>query len=82
MSPKHLLGTADLVARWIYTRQGVHKLTRCVDFPEPWGVVNQGRTKLWLLEDIKVFEQQHPEVLNEGHKHQKVVGYYLAVSGR
>jgi hypothetical protein len=29
-----------------------------------------------------MFEQMHPEVLDEGHKNQRVVGYYFAVSGR
>ena len=75
MALLQLLGTADLVARWVYTRQGVHKLTRCVDFPEPWGIFNQGRTKLWRLKEVEMFEQSHPEVLDEGHKKQKVVGY-------
>jgi hypothetical protein len=46
------------------------------------GVVNQGRTKLWRLEDVEMSEQLHPEVLDEGHKHQKVVGYYLTFGGR
>jgi hypothetical protein len=77
-----LLGTGDLVARWVYTRQGIHKLSRRDDFPSPWGIVNQGRTKLWRLEDIEMFEQTHPEVRNESYKQQKIVGYYLAVVGR
>ena len=77
-----LLGTTDLVARWVYTKQGVHKLMRRVDFPAPWGIVNQGRTKLWRLEDVELFEQSHPEVCNDSYKRQKIIGYYLAVTGR
>jgi hypothetical protein len=74
-----LLGIADLVAHWVYTRQRVHKLLRRDDFPSPWGIVNQGRTKLWRLEDIEMFEKLHPEVRNESHKKQRMVGYHLAV---
>jgi hypothetical protein len=78
MTPQHLLGMADLVARWVYTKQGVHKLTRRPDFPTPWGVFNLGRTKLWRLEDVESYETLHPEVLDESFKRQKMIGYYLA----
>ena len=33
-----LAGIADLMARWGYTRQGVHKLTKLPDFPAPIAV--------------------------------------------
>lgn len=72
-----LLSIPDLVARWPYTRQGVHKLTRNADFPAPVCTVSQGRVKLWELADIEAYEATHQEVHNEHHKMSKVYGYYL-----
>jgi hypothetical protein len=78
MTPQALLGMADIVARWVYSKQGVHKLARRPDFPAPWGVFNLGRTKLWRLEDVESYETLHPEVRDESFKRQKMIGYYLA----
>jgi hypothetical protein len=77
-----LLGMADIVDRWVYTKQGVHKLARLESFPRPWATVNLGRTKLWRLEDIESFERANPVVLSEDLKTQKRIGYYLAKFGR
>jgi hypothetical protein len=73
---------ADLVKRWIYTRQGVHKLTRSAGFPEPEIVA--GRTKLWYAADIAVYEAAHPEVTSEDAKHNKVkrAGYAARMGKR
>jgi hypothetical protein len=71
-------GIADLVVRWNYTRQGVHKLAHLPDFPEPHAIINRGRTKIWLLSDLEQFEANHPEVTSETAKQSKIVGYYLA----
>lgn len=73
-------GIADIVARWVYTRQGVHQMTKQPDFPAPAFTINEGRTKVWLLADIKTFEKAHPEVTDEGAKLAKVAGYRRAIS--
>lgn len=77
-----LLGMADIVDRWVYSKQGVHKLARLKSFPSPWAAVNLGRTKLWRLEDIEAFEKLNPVVLSDSQKRQKMIGYYLAKHGR
>lgn len=73
-----ILGVADLVDRWTYTRQGVHKLIRSSDFPPPSLVINCGRTKAWRLADIEAYEAAHPETRHETLKQSKIIGYYLA----
>ncbi len=72
-------GTADIVERWVYTRQGIHKLIRTPDFPAPVFTINKGRTKVWLLADIAAFEKTHPEVSEAGAKDRKLAGYRRAV---
>jgi len=74
-----LLSIADLVARWPYTRQGVHKLARNADFPAPVCTVSQGRVKLWELADIEAYEATHAEVQSEHFKQSKIYGFYKAV---
>ena len=69
---------ADLQARWIYTRQGVHKLTRSKGFPAPAFTVSLGRVRLWSRFDIEAFERGHPEVFDEGRKQAKIKRHYLA----
>lgn len=73
-----LLGIADLVDRWVYSRQGVHKLVRSADFPNPALAINRGRTKAWRLSDIEAYEQGRPELRDEVMKVRKQVGYYIA----
>ncbi len=68
----------DLQARWIYTRQGVHKLARSKGFPAPALTVSLGRVRLWSRFDIEAFERAHPEVLDEGRKQAKIMRNYLA----
>lgn len=72
------VGIADLEERWGYTRQGVHKLAARTDFPAPFAVVNQGRTRVWRLADIRAYERDRPELGDEAAKLQKQVGFYLA----
>lgn len=67
-----LVGIADLVDRWVYTRQGLHKLITSGGFPPPIAAINRGRTKIWKLADIAHYERLHPEVLSEGLKRDKV----------
>ena len=59
------LGAADIVKRWCYSKQGVHNLIRDTEtFPKPYGAINNGRNKFWLLDDILEYEQKHPEVID------------------
>ena len=73
------LGFADLVQRWVYTRQGVHRLSRSSDFPAPTFTINQGRTKVWRRGDIEAYERKHPELTDADIKRDKVLGYARAV---
>ena len=62
---QRLVGIGDLArpgGRWIYSRQGVHLLTRTRDFPEPVAAINQGRTLVWYLDEIVLYERAHPEL--------------------
>lgn len=77
-TPLALLGIADLAARWSYTRQGVHQLAVRPGFPAPVAAVNDGRTRVWLLADVEVFEQGRPELGDEVAKRRKQRGYYQA----
>lgn len=74
-----LLGVSDLVKRWCYTRQGIHGLAKRDDFPKPFGTIDAGRMKIWLLSDIVTYEKRHPEVLDERKKEHKVKGYFLTL---
>jgi hypothetical protein len=78
-TPMKYVGVGDLVARWVYSRQGVHKLSRSTSFPAPCFTVNRGRTRIWRLSEIEVFERQHPEVTSEAAKYRKTTGYYRAI---
>lgn len=72
------VGTADLAARWAYTQQGVNKLARTKDFPQPAFTLNAGRIRAWSLPEIEAFEEHHPEVTSPAEKRRKVYGYYRA----
>jgi hypothetical protein len=72
-------GIADIVDRWIYTRQGVRRVTQHPTFPAPAFAINKGRTKVWRLADIEAFEKEHPEVLDEEAKVRKQKGYARAI---
>lgn len=71
MTEGPFLGMADLVARWTYTRGGVHNVTRWSDFPASAFTINQGRVKVWRLVDIEAFEKLHPELTSPHTKEQK-----------
>jgi len=74
------LGFADLVSRWVYTRQGVHRVMRREGFPAPVFAINRGRTKVWRLADIEAYELAHPELTDNAKKLSKVKGYCIAVA--
>jgi hypothetical protein len=76
------LGAADLVKRWCYSKQGVHNLIMDkTTFPQPYGAINNGRNKFWLLADIVAYEQQHPEVIDPEKKEQKI-RFYAWLAGK
>jgi hypothetical protein len=73
------VGTADLAARWAYTQQGINKLARTEDFPQPAFTLNAGRVRAWFLSAIEAFEKHHPELSSANEKKRKIYGYYRAV---
>lgn len=73
------LGLADLVSRWVYTRQGVHHLVKSKGFPSPAFTINQGRNPVWVLADIEAYEQNHPELFDNDLKQRKQTGYFLTL---
>ncbi len=51
------LGLGDLRKRWNYTRQGINlRIKQDYDFPKPYTIINNGKTKIWLLSDIVDYE--------------------------
>jgi hypothetical protein len=72
------LGIADFVSRWKYTRQGVHKVVASAGFPKPAFAVNNDRTKVWALQDVRRYETLHPELTSLSYKTQKQVGFFRA----
>lgn len=72
------LGLQDLEKRWVYTRQGVHKLSRADDFPKPSFTINDGKTKVWVLADVEAYEKDRPELRSEARKILKMKGFARA----
>ena len=51
------LGLGDLRKRWNYTRQALHfRMKEDQQFPKPYAIINDGKTKIWLLSDIVDYE--------------------------
>ncbi|CDW83310.1 replication initiator protein [Stylonychia lemnae] len=47
----------QLEKRWNYTRQGINlRIKQDYDFPKPYTIINNGKTKIWLLSDIVDYE--------------------------
>jgi predicted DNA-binding transcriptional regulator AlpA len=63
-----ILSVSDLCERWTYTRAGIYKLVKTAKFPEPIGVVNRGKTKVFNADDIKAYEQDKPWLFDEDQK--------------
>ena len=76
------LGFTDLLARWIYTRQGLYKVMARDGFPAPVFTVNRGRTQVWREEDIRQYERSHPELNSEAAKQYKIRGCAAAALKR
>lgn len=70
--------TADLMRRWHYTKQGIHKLQKRQDFPAPATLVAAGRMRLWAVKDIEAYERDRPELHSEAAKLAKMRGFYRA----
>ena len=79
MTAPEYVGFRDLLARWVYTRQGVYLVMRWPDFPAPAFEIDGGKTKVWRLVDVESFEKRHPELLTEAAKEFKRKGYYLTM---
>lgn len=77
---EHLI-FADLVRRWVYTRQGLQRLRKTDDeFPKPFAKfrgTNKGSR--WRLEDVEAYEEKRPELLDDRLKKRKVARFALAV---
>jgi hypothetical protein len=78
--PLVYVGFGDLAARWVYTLRGVRKLVMRQDFPVPAFTINGGRTKVWTMADIDVYERLHPEVTSPEAKRRKIAGYAIALA--
>ena len=82
---ERLVSIADLASepgrpgRWIYTRQGIAKLSRTRDFPAPVSIVSRGRIKVWRLAHILDFERRHPEVVSYEQRRRKRLGMKVQV---
>lgn len=73
------VGFRDLLARWVYTRQGLYKFMSRDDFPAPAFTINGGHTKVWELTAIKAYEKLYPELTDDGAKRFKTTGYFLTL---
>lgn len=64
-----ILGVIDLTLRWDYTRQGVHqKQKNDKDFPQPIAHINNGRTQVFLENDIIKYEKKRRELTDQNYK--------------
>ena len=63
-----LLSIADLCERWVYTKAGIHKLTKTDKFPKPIAIVSKGKVKIFKEEDIKSYERNKPWLFNQEMK--------------
>ena len=78
MSENQFLGLRDLFTRWVYTRQGIYLVMRWPDFPPPAFTINNGKTQVWKRTDIEALECNHSELVDDGAKYRKVIGYMRA----
>ena len=70
---------ADLIRRWVYTRQGVQRLKKNdPDFPKPFATYPSGRGNRWREEDVLAYEAKRPELLDATKKWRKVAGFARA----
>src|SRR6266478_9206787 len=67
------LGVGDLAKRWNYTPKGIRNLlANEVDFPVPVGLIN-GRYHIWTIEQVKAWEEAHPETQSIEAKRSKML---------
>lgn len=56
-----ILAQSDLLLRWTYSRQSIYELISFDEkFPQSVATVNSGRTRIWLLDDIRDYESSRP----------------------
>lgn len=66
-----LLTISDLTTRWEMPRQSIHERKNTNVFPEPVQFVSNGRTALYLEEDIKKFEDENPWITSPGKRQSR-----------
>ena len=64
----------------MYTPRGVRKLALHKSFPVPAFTINAGKTKVWSVADIEVYERDHKEVTSQEAKRRKIAGYAIALA--
>ncbi len=72
----NLLGTADLMNRWNYTRQGLWGLAQKIDFPKPVALVNNSKMAIYQLQDIELYEKEKPWLFNKNLKEKRKKTFY------
>ena len=70
-----ILGIADLANRWVYTRQGVWRVTRKKDFPIATRI-NNGKTAVYSLQDIEEYENDKPWLFDKELKDDRKTHFY------
>jgi hypothetical protein len=72
-----LVGLSDIVRRWVYTRAGVQNLIKNdASFPKPVSIVNDGKTRLWMLAEIEDYERGKPWLTNEAERDRYVANKF------
>lgn len=77
----NLFSGADLAKRWGYSNAGVLKLIRSIDFPEPLGTINNGRSKVFSESSIISYEKNKPWLFDKSEK-VKRQNLYHAISNK
>jgi len=68
---------SDLCKRWIYSKAGIHKLTKSKNFPEPFAVVSNGKIKIFSEEDIIEYEKNKKWLFDENEKLRRQKLFFL-----
>ena len=72
-----LLSIADLCARWVYSKAGIHNLVRTDQFPEPCAIVSKGKVRIFQEEDIEVYEKDKPWLFNQEMKMRRQNSFFI-----
>lgn len=74
---KKYLTISDLKNRWIYTKAGIHKLTKSKDFPKPFAIVSNEKIKIYDEEDIAKYEYGKIWLFDENAKVRRQKLFFL-----